>query len=94
MGLAIDELANKVYISSTGSNAVFVLDRATGIMETIAGIPFNLGTNIGSTAKASKLYYPRGLFFDSTSNYLYIAGMLCFSLLTSCRCGYSCSAPG
>jgi DNA-binding beta-propeller fold protein YncE len=84
-GLAVDEVANKLYIAALTSNTVFVLDRASGIMETFAGSPYSRGTTIASTAKASLLSSPQGLFFDAANNYLYIAGKLYFLLLTSRR---------
>jgi uncharacterized protein YjiK len=70
-GVAVDSAGN-VYIADTNDNRVRELNRATGLISTVAGTGVAGFSGDGSQATAARLNSPWGVAFDSSGN-LYIA---------------------
>jgi len=74
-GIAVDPLARRVYIADTWNHAVRLLDLATGLIRTVAGV---LGgaygcTGDGGRALWAQLDYPTGIAVDTQARQLYVA---------------------
>merc|ERR1712048_670557 len=72
--LAVDPAAQKVYVADTSNHAIRLLDLATGILSTIAGILGSGGrSGDGDPATSAQLYFPYGVTLARAAQQLFVA---------------------
>ncbi|KAL0486910.1 NHL repeat-containing protein [Acrasis kona] len=72
-GVAVDSINDLVYIADSSNNRFRVVDRTSGLINTVAGSGVNGYNGDNITATNALLYRPTGVAVDSINNLVYIA---------------------